>query len=135
MSTKHNAMYAYGLHLDKKALCNMYAHYFDDERPTLLSEVLIALYEAGLIDYESEFTGEAFPLDMAGRPCWGDVVESYYSEPLGYVQLSKQPTLLHGAYHDISVAVMELRNEMDGLLPDDFDYYGNLCLILGTYYG
>ena len=135
MSTKHNALYAYGLHLDKKDLCYMYAHYFDEECPALLADIVTRLGDTGLIDYESDFTGEAFPLDMAGRPCWQNVLESYQSEPMGYVVLCKQPTLLHGAYPDISVAVMELRNIMNGLLPEDFDYYGNLCLILGTYYG
>lgn len=135
MSSKHNALFVYGLHLDRETLGNMYADYFDDDRPTPLIEMLISLYEAGLIDYESNFTGEAFPLDLAGRPCWGNVLESYHSEPIGYVSFRKQPTLLHGIYHDISEAAEAMRNELGGLLLDNFDYHGNLCLICGTYYG
>ena len=135
MSTKHNAMFAYGLLLDEKSVRGIYKNYYECEVPENLYDALYDLYEVGLICYESEFTGEAFPLDLAGRPCWGNALKSYCSDAIAYVQLLKEPALLYGAYHDLSEAVEEVHAAMDGLLPDDFDYHGRLCLILGTYYG
>lgn len=135
MSTKHNAMFIYGLYLDEETLTEMYNRYYTTNEMPDKHDMLFELCDAGLIDYESDFTGEIIRLDENGMPKWGYSLESYWSDAIGYVQLPCQPSLLKGAYNNWTEAIEDVRAAMSGLLPDDFDYRGNLCLICGTYYG
>lgn len=137
MSMRNFAVNTYGLYLDEEDIRTIYANYFEREidEDTPVYDLIWELYEAGVIEHESNFTGEAVGLDDTGDPEWCDVLEYYSGDLLSYVQLAYQPSLLNRPYRDLDEVVAELRNAMDGLLPDDFDYRKQLCLIAGTYYG
>lgn len=137
MSMRDYAVNTYGLYLDEEDIRTIYANYYEKEIDEELSlhDLLWELYEDSVIDFESDFTGEAIALDDKGNPEWCDVLEYYSSEAVYYVQLAYQPSLLNCPYRDLDEAVAELRNAMDGLLPNDFDYRKQLCLICGTYFG
>lgn len=137
MSMRDYAVNTYGLYLDEEDIRTIYANYFEREanEDTSLNEMVWELYEANVVEHESQFTGEAVGLSDSGEPEWCDVLEYYSGDTLCYVALAYQPSLLNRPYRDLDEAVAELRNAMDGLLPDDFDYRKQLCLIAGTYYG
>ena len=136
MSSRHYGLSTYGLHLNINDLIDIYEKYYEKEVTGLSPyDLMWELYEDSVIEYESEFTGEAFGPDKDGNPEWCDTLEYYNCEPLVYVSLAYQPSLTKKPYRDLDEAVEELRNAMDGLLPDNFDYRKQLCLICGTYYG
>lgn len=137
MSMRDYAVNTYGLYLDEEDVRTIYENYYEKKIDEELSlyDLLWELYEDSVIDFESSFTGEAIALDDKGDPEWCDVLEYYSDEAVYYVRLSYQPSLLNRPYRDLDEAVAELRNAMDGLLPDNFDYRKQLCLICGTYYG
>lgn len=137
MSTKISALFAYGLHLTREDCRHMHMKHFHlTEAPDMLyTDILNDLYEAGLVDLEFSFTGEAVYLDDHGRPEWGCSAEAYYADPLAYVCLPETPTLLKAPYTSMDEAARDMQLVMEALLPDDFNYRDNLCLICGTYYG
>lgn len=137
MSMRDYAVNTYGLYLDEEDIRTIYTNYYDKEidEDMFFPDIVWELYEDSVIEFESSFTGEAVGLDDKGNPEWCDVLEYYSDDSVYYVQLAYQPSLLNRPYRDLDEAVAELRNTMDGLLPDDFDYRKQLCLIAGTYYG
>lgn len=86
------------------------------------------------IYYEYDFTGEAFPVASDRHNRWNSA-EEYVNETIYYFSLLKEPNLFRAAYKDFDEIESECRKRYGRSLPDDFDYVGHLCHIVGTYYG
>lgn len=91
------------------------------------------LYEEGICEYISEFTGEAQQVNEDGTYWWGNS-ESYSCDTIVYVQ-ARYPTLFRKAYDNMDELVEDFKNKLGQYLPEDFDYRSRICHISGTYYG
>lgn len=97
-------------------------------------EDLSELWEDGRCQYVSEFTGTAYRLNEHGDPTWSEDY-MFDDDQLYYVGLGKEPSLCRQAYSSVYEIVEELKNNLNDLLPDDFDIRSRLCFIAGTYFG
>ena len=92
------------------------------------------LYEKGIIEYISEFTGESTEIGDDGSNLWSSG-EQYSCDSIYYVSLYNYSTLFKAAYENMDVLINELKERVGEYLPDDFDYRSNIRHITGTYYG
>jgi hypothetical protein len=92
------------------------------------------LYDADLIDYISDFTGEAMEIDNNGKNEW-NAGETYNCDRIYYVPIGRISTLFKATYNSMDELVNEFKEKLGEYLPDDFDYRGNIRRIVGTYYG
>lgn len=92
------------------------------------------LYEKGIVEYISEFTGESMEIDDDGRSVW-NTGETYDSDRIYYVSVLKYSTLFKAAYENINELVSEFKERLCEYLPADFDYRNNVRHIVGSYYG
>lgn len=90
------------------------------------------LYEKGIVEYVSNFTGEAFNIDDNGCNGFGRIISD---DVIYYVPMSKISTLFKAAYKDMDEIVDEFKKKLSNFFPDDFDYAAHICHIVGTYYG
>lgn len=134
MSTNIYAMMTYGLHLEREVLISS-AERLSGEENLSLSDAVEILYERGLVDYDGSFTGEAMMLRLDGSLDYGYPLEVYYDEPIAYITLPNQPSLLKGAYRSFDAAVEAVKKIGQQFLPSDYDYTGHLCAFIGTTFG
>ena len=92
------------------------------------------LYEANIIDYIGEFTGEAMEIDDNGKNTW-NTGEIYNCDIIYYVPISRISTLFKAAYSNMDELINEFKEKLHEYLPDDFDYRKYIRRIVGTYYG
>lgn len=105
-------------------------------------DLLEELAENDVVEYQSSFTGEAFPLKDNGCEAW-EAGEHYYDETVYYISVSRYPQLFRTAYKDMNELVSDLTRQyrrarqQDGRLPDLTvkQVRANLRLVMGTYYG
>ena len=138
MSMRDYAVDHYGLLMTKETLkivasqvCDEYTEEDYDEDEFRFND---ELYEAGIIEYIGEFTGEAMEIDDEGKNEW-NTGEAYNWDTIYYVPISNMSTLFKAAYNNMSELVNEFKEKLCEYLPDDFDYRGNIRRIVGTYYG
>ena len=102
--------------------------------PDVDYEDLYELWEDGRCKYVSGFIGTAYRLNEHGDPTWSEDY-MFDDDQLYYVGLGKEPALCRQAYSSVDEIVEELKNNLNDLLPDDFDIRSRLCFIAGTYFG
>lgn len=137
MSMRDYAVDDYGLVLDKETIKVIASKAFDDftEDEDILSVWGYELYESGICEYVSEFTGESQVLTDDGAFIWGGEYECYNCEELVYIPLFKYPTLFKPAYNNMEEIVKEFKDKLGEYLAEDFDYRSRIRHICGTYYG
>ena len=137
MSMRDYAVDDYGLLLDEETIKIIASKVFDDfiDDEDAFSVWGYELYDRGICEYIGEFTGEAIVLNDDGVCDWGARCSDYRSEVIYYVPTSKYPTLFKPAYNNMEEVVGEFRGKLGRYLPEDFDYRGNICRIIGTYCG
>lgn len=134
MSMRYNAVDEYGLVIDEK-YGRQIAKKLDESYPENGNDWIYTLYDYGICECISEFTGEANTLRDDGRISWdADKVTYYHGDPICFVQL-RYPTLFKQAYRDMDEIIDELKHKVGEYLPDDFDYRNKICNICGVYYG
>ena len=92
------------------------------------------MYEEGVVEYISEFTGEAMVIDDNGNDDYNSS-ETYNDDTIYYVPTKNYGTLFKAAYANMEELESEFRNKFNKYLPDDFDYRKHICHIVGTYFG
>lgn len=92
------------------------------------------LYQAGIVDYISEFTGESMEIDDSGRTIFTQS-ETYDNDIIYYIPACNYSTLFKPAYNNMDELISEFRWKLCDYLPDDFDYRKRIRHIVGTYYG
>ena len=139
MSMQHYAVNDYGLYLDFETLKYMASKFCKDFTPEAFADdewsYLEELYEKGLVERMSEFTGEAMIINDDGTPEWGVTHATYGYDECWYAGTYKQPRMFGAAYKDMDELIEEFRDRIGEYLPEDYDYRSNLCLICGTYFG
>lgn len=135
MSMRDYAVDDYGLVLDEEMIKAIASKVFNDFVEDADTHWVYELYDKGICEYVSEFTGEAQKITDDGTFAWGGNYEYYYNDILAYVPLSKYPTLFKKAYSNMDDIISELKSKIGGYLPEDFDYRSKLCHISGTYFG
>ena len=98
-------------------------------------DIAYGLYNKGVCEYISDFTGESICITDDGIISWGADCEDYQSEVIAYVPLSKYPKLFKKAYENIDEIVTELKSNLGEYLPDNFNYRSKIRHISGTYFG
>ncbi len=135
MSMRDYSVDDYGLVLDEEIINTIASKIFDDFAENTDACWEYELYDKGICEYISEFTGEAQEIADDGMFIWGGDYEYYSSETITYVPLSKYPTLFSKAYNNMEEIIDELKSKVGEYLPEDFDYRSRVCHISGTYYG
>ena len=138
MSMRDYAINDYGLVMTRemlKTICSKYYRecteekYNDDEY-----SFNDALYEEGIVEYISGFTGEAMVIDDNGSDDYNSS-EAYNDDTIYYVPTQNYGTLFKAAYANMEELESEFRNKFNKYFPDDFDYRKHICHIVGTYFG
>lgn len=138
MSMRDYAVNDYGLLMTDEALKFVASKaidwYTEAEYDENYMDYWSALYENGIVEYISDFTGESMQITDDGRSRW-DSGETYNCDYVYYVPASNYSTLFKAAYEDINELVSEFKEKLGEYLPDDFDYRGHIRHIVGTYFG
>lgn len=133
MSMRDYAVSDYGLLLDEetiKAISSKALPDYTDE-----DDMEYELYNQGICEYISEFTGESISIRKDGGLDWGGETEYYSCETIVYVPASNFPTLFKKAYENIDEIIDEFKGKLGEYLPDEFDYRGKIRHVRGTYFG
>lgn len=138
MSMRDYAVDDYGLLMTTETMKLIASRVFEDYTDEDYDEDELyfndRLYEANIVDYIGEFTGEAMEIDDNGKNTW-NTGETYNCDIIYYVPISRISTLFKAAYSNMDELINEFKEKLSEYLPDDFDYRGNICRIVGTYYG
>lgn len=133
MSMRDYAVSDFGLLLDEETIKIIGSKVLEDY--TDEDDMAYELYDNGICEYISDFTGEAIPIREDGCVSWGDDGENYRCETIVYVPTSNFPTLFKKAYENIDEIIDEFKGKVGEYLPDGFDYRGKIRHISGTYFG
>lgn len=138
MSMRDYAVNDYGLIMTRdmlKTICSKYYREYTEEKYDKDEYSFNdALYEEGVVEYISEFTGEAITIDENGTDDYNSS-EVYNYDTIYYVPTKKYVTLFKAAYANMEELESEFRDKLNKYLPDDFDYRKHICHIVGTYFG
>ena len=138
MSVRDYVVNDYGLIMTRdmlKTICSKYCpDYTEEKYDNDEWDFNNKLYEAGIVEYISDFTGESIEIDDNGFTIYG-TGETYYNETIYYVELDKYSTLFDAAYNNMDEIVSEFRWTLRDYLSIDFDYRKYIRHIVGTYYG
>lgn len=86
--------------------------------------------------YTSEFYGEAFAIRDDGRDDYdSDTRLLFDGDVLYLIPLRRYPTLFSTAYNNMQEVIAEVRQGVERLLPQDFDYRNHLRHVIGSYVG
>lgn len=136
MSMRDYAVDDYGLVLDEETIKVVASKVFDywvEDRGRY--DFAIDLFDKGICEYISEFTGEAQEVNDDGLYHWGRDIKDFNHDLIVYVPVSNYPTLFKKAYNNMDELVEEFKAKIGEYLPEDFDYRSNIRHICGTYYG
>ena len=138
MSMRDYAVNDYGLVLDEDMMktiasqyCEDYTEEDYDEDPWAFDD---ELYCAGIVDYISEFSGEAIYINDNGIDDWR-MTTPYNDDRIYYIPVSRIGTLFEAAYNNIEEMIDEFKSKIGKYFTDDFDYRKHICHIVGTYFG
>lgn len=133
MSMRDYAVSDYGLLLDEETIkiiaSKVLGDYTDED------DMVYELYDNGICEYISEFTGESMPISKDGQIVWCADSEDYINEVIAYIPISNFPTLFKKAYENIDEIIDEFKGKVGEYLPDEFDYRSKIRYISGTYFG
>lgn len=99
------------------------------------TDFVYALYDDGVVEMESSFTGEAFAVSDSGETAYDECMESFYHETIAYLSCRHLPGLFSKAYRNMNEVIQEMKEHMGEYLPKDFDYRGKIVHIIGSYFG
>lgn len=138
MSMRDYAINDYGLVMTRemlKTICSKYYREYTEEKYNDDEYSFNdALYEEGIVEYISGFTGEAMVIDNNGSDDYNSS-EAYNDDTIYYVPNQNYGTLFKAAYANMEELESEFRNKFNKYFPDDFDYRKHICHIVGTYFG
>lgn len=138
MSMRDYAVNDYGLLVTEEIVKNIASKVCNDYTEEEYKEdpfgFAYQLYENGLVEYISSFTGESIAIDDNGVQIWG-YSEYYNDDVIYYCPTQKISTLFKAAYENMDEMIAEFKQKIGEYLPEDFDYRKYIRNISGTYYG
>ena len=135
MSMKYYGFYDYGMILDEKTVKLIASKVLDNIEHDDICDLGYKLFDEGICEYISEFTGDAQEISDNGAGDNWENTKEYDNDILFYVPLYNYPTLFKKAYNDMDEIISELKEKLGEYLPEDFDYRSKIYHISGTYYG
>ena len=135
MSIKYYGVEDYGLVLDEHAINDIASQIFEDYTENTDIYWGYELYEQGICEYISEFTGSTKTLKDNGTDDWSRDIKYYNADGFFYIPVSKYPTLFKKAYNNMDEIVEEFKGKIGKYLSKDFDYRSSIHHIVGVYYG
>ena len=138
MSMRDYGVNDYGMIVTEETMKLLASRYYDDYTEESWEEDWYCyadeLYDDGVIEYISEFTGESMEVQDNGNHVWSSG-ETYDNDRIYYVSLLNCSTLFKAAYNNMDELVGELKERLGKYLPEGFDYRNNIRHIVGSYYG
>lgn len=138
MSMRDYAVDDYGLLLTNETLKAIASNACDDYSDEAYAEDVLGfneeLYDKGIIEYISSFTGESIAINDKGESTWS-VSETYNDDIIYFAPTKNISTLFKAAYRDMDEMIDEFRKRLGEYLPGNFDYRKYIRHISGTYYG
>ena len=138
MSMRDYAVDDYGLLLTSETLKVMASKVCDDYTEEAYAEDEWSfheeLYDKGIVEYISSFSGESVVINDLGESMWCEG-ESYGDDVIYFVPTLKISTLFRAAYRNMEDMINEFKNRVGEYLPADFDYRKYIRHISGTYFG
>lgn len=138
MSMRDYAVNDYGLVLDEdmmKIIASQYCEgYTEEDYDEDFCAFNDELYGAGIVEYMSDFSGEAVYIDDDGIDDWRNT-DVYCSDVIYYIPVSNISTLFKAAYNNIEEMVDEFKDKIGKYFTEDFNYRKNIRHIVGTYFG
>lgn len=136
MSMRDYAVNDYGLVLDYNALNLLAARVCEDYTDDGWDKDMSG-YIGGVEDYFDltgiyGFTGDTYKINKEGYAEGNADIYSY--DDIHYYALSRYPSLFKAAYKNMTEIVNECKEKFGQYLPDNFDYAGNIKVIVGTVY-
>ena len=138
MSMRDYAVNDYGFVLDEDMIktiasqfCKDYTEEDYEEDECTFKDML---YNAGIVDYISEFTGDAIHITDSGIDDWSNT-NGYSADWIYYIPAKRVGTLFEAAYNNIEEMVDEFKEKIGEYFTEDFNYRECICHIVGTYYG
>ena len=138
MSMRDYAVNDYGLLMTEEAMqmiaskvCEDYTEEDYKDDPFGFNEVI---YNEGIVEFISSFTGESIIINDNGENLWGNG-EYYNDDVIYYVPTKNISTLFKAAYNNIDEMIEEFKGKLGKYLPAEFDYRKHIRNISGTYYG
>ena len=133
------AVDTYGILLDEdlmkqlaSKICDDYSDGDYEEDPYGFNETVEEALTC--VDYISNFSGEAFPIEDDGRETTLDS-EDYSEEAVYILTASRTPSLFKAAYKNIDEMVEDFKYAIGIYLNPDFDYRKRVRHFVGTYWG
>ena len=113
MSMRDYAVNEYGLLLDEETIKLIASKVFDDfvDNDEEYGDWSYELYDMGICEHISEFSGEAQAVNNDGYVDWGGEYESFSGDSIAYVSLLKYPTLFRKAYDNMEEIVESFKEE------------------------
>lgn len=133
MSMRDYAVSDFGLLLDEETIKIIGSKVLEDY--TDEDDMVYGLYDKGICEYISDFTGEAMRISDNGGIIWSSDCEDFSHEVIAYMPASNFPTLFERAYESIYDLIDEFKGKLGEYLPDGFDYRDKIRHISGTYFG
>ncbi len=138
MSMRDYAVNDYGLLMTSETLKMVVSKVCEDYTEEAYAEDVWSfheeLYDNGIVEYISSFTGESTEIKDDGSCNWG-VSEYYNDDVIYFVPTSKISTLFKAAYENMDEMIEEFKKKIGEYLPADFDYRKYIRHISGTYFG
>ena len=138
MSMRDYAVNDYGLVLDGDMLKTIASQYCEGYTEEDYNEDECGfhdeLYDAGIVDYISEFTGDAICITDNGTDDWRNT-NGYDADWIYYIPVNRMGTLFKAPYRNIEEMVDEFKEKIGKYFSENFDYRKHICHIVGTYYG
>lgn len=138
MSMRDYAFDDYGIVLKNEEVVNIAnSLLFTDDVPFAPDDICGAGYyleDSGIASSVSEFSGSAYPLNESGTDDYG-ADDAAKGDTVFYLPTPCYPSFFAGACKDREELNKELKEKYGKYLPDDFDYTGRFCHIVGTYWG
>lgn len=138
MSMRDYAVDDYGLLMTSETMKMVASKVCDDYTEEAYAEDVWSfheeLYDKGIVEYISSFSGESVVINDLGESVWCDG-ESYGDDVLYFVPTRRISMLFRAAYRDMNELIAEFKERLGEYLPDDFDYSKYIRHISGTYYG
>ena len=138
MSMRDYAVNDYGLLMTEETMqmivskvCKDYTEEDYKDDPFGFNE---AIYNEGIVEFISSFTGESIIINDNGENLWGNG-EYYNDDVIYYVPTKNISTLFKAAYNNIDEMIEEFKGKLGKYLPAEFDYRKHIRNISGTYYG
>jgi len=99
-------------------------------------QILQEMMETEHLDlgYTSNFTGTVETCDeLLPFVTTCSIEQNHDDDVILYLPLEKDRSLFQAAYPSAGELLAEIRQKLQGYLPDDFDYAAHICKVTGTY--